>query len=204
VFTGIIAKVGTVKNRRRSVAGLSLSISGLGLADGVSPGDSVSINGVCQTLERVTADGISFTAVGETLSRTTIGSLPPGSRVNLEVAARADSFLGGHIVQGHVDGVATVYSFVKTGSDWLLKVRLPRELRGLVVPKGSIALDGVSLTVIDATPAGLVGVTVVPYTITHTIAGSYRSGVKVNVETDIIGKYVRRYVEGTGGGRISK
>jgi len=194
MFTGIISSVGTVKSRRRSSAGVTVAIAGLGAADGVSPGDSVAVNGVCQTIERVTGGEIVFTAVGETLERTTLGSLAVGSRVNLETAVRADSLLGGHIVQGHVDGVGAVRSFARVGKDWLLKVSLPRDLWSLVVPKGSIALDGVSLTVIDCTRGGLVSVTIVPYTFEHTVVGAYKSGTRVNVETDVIGKYVRRFV----------
>lgn len=202
MFTGIVRKIGKIKNRRRSAAGLSMTINGLGAADGVSEGDSVAVNGVCQTVERVTGDEISFTAVGETLARTTLGSLVPGSRVNLETAARADTLLGGHIVQGHVDGVGTVRSFRRTGKDWLLKVSLPREMWSFVVPKGSIAIDGVSLTVIDITRTGIVSVTVIPFTLEHTVSGSYRSGTKVNIETDIIGKYARRTTGGAHGGGV--
>jgi riboflavin synthase len=200
MFTGIIRSVGTVKSRRRSSAGVTVTIAGLGAADGVSPGDSVAVNGVCQTIERVAGGEIVFTAVGETLERTTLGSLTCGSRVNLETAVRADSLLGGHIVQGHVDGVGAVRSFARVGKDWLLKVSLPRDLWSLVVPKGSIALDGVSLTVIDCTRGGLVSVTIVPYTFEHTVAGAYKSGTRVNVETDVIGKYVRRFVGETRAG----
>jgi riboflavin synthase alpha subunit len=203
MFTGIVRKVGKIKIRRRSPAGLSMTITGLGAADGVAPGDSVAVNGVCQTVERVTGDEISFAAVGETLARTTLGSLAPSSRVNLETAARADTLLGGHIVQGHVDGVGTVRSFSRVGKDWLLKVSLPREMWIHVVPKGSIAIDGVSLTVIDVTRTGIVSVTVIPYTMEHTVSGSYRSGTKVNIETDIIGKYAQRPFGAARGGRNS-
>lgn len=200
MFTGIIRSIGTVKSRRRSSAGLTVRIAGLGAADGVSRGDSVAVNGVCQTVERVEGGEIVFTAVGETLERTTLGSLSVGSRVNLETAVRADSLLGGHIVQGHVDGMGTVRSFARVGKDWLLRISLPRDLWSLVVPKGSIALDGVSLTVIGCTRGGLVSVTVVPYTFEHTVAGAYRGGMRVNVETDVIGKYVKRLIGETRAG----
>jgi riboflavin synthase len=203
MFTGIVRKLGKVKSRRRSSAGLSMTVAGIGAALGVAPGDSVAVNGVCQTVERVMGEEISFTAVGETLARTTLGSLAPGSRVNLETAARADTLLGGHIVQGHADGVGTVRSFTRVGKDWLLKVSLPREMWSSVVPKGSIAIDGVSLTVIDITSAGIVSVTVIPFTREHTVSGSYRSGTRVNIETDIIGKYARRRAGETRGGRNS-
>jgi riboflavin synthase alpha subunit len=202
MFTGIVRKIGKVKTRRRSAAGLSMTVSGFGAADGVSEGDSVAVNGVCQTVEKAAAGEISFTAVGETLKRTTLGSLTPGAPVNLETAARADTLLGGHIVQGHVDGVGTVRSFARSGKDWLLKVSLPPEMRSFVVAKGSIAIDGVSLTVIDVKRGGLVSVTVIPFTMEHTVAASYRSGTKVNIETDIIGKYARGAEGSSPGGRL--
>jgi riboflavin synthase len=203
MFTGIVRKIGKIKSRRRTAEGLSLTITGLGPADGVSPGDSVAVNGVCQTVERVGTDEITVTAVGETLLRTTLGDLAPGSRVNLETAARADTLLGGHIVQGHADGVGTVRSFSRAGKDWLLKVSLPREMWRYVVPKGSIAIDGVSLTVIDCTRSGIVSVTIVPFTMEHTVIGSCRSGTKVNIETDIIGKYAQRSIGERRGGRTT-
>jgi len=192
MFTGIIRTVGTIRHRRRVAGGVSFTVAGPGLGDGVSPGDSVAVNGVCQTIERSTRGEIVFTAVGETLRRTTLDTLRTGARVNLETAATTESLLGGHIVQGHIDGVGIVQSFVRTGKDWILKVRIPRDMLEFVVPKGSIAIDGVSLSVIERGRGGLVAMTIVPYTFEHTVVAGYRSGTKVNVETDILGKYVIR------------
>ncbi|UCG52513.1 MAG: riboflavin synthase [Candidatus Latescibacterota bacterium] len=194
MFTGIIERVSTVERLQSTADGVRFHISGLGLEDKVGPGDSVAVNGVCQTVEDVVSGNIVFTAVGETLKRTTMRSLHVGSRVNMETAATADSMLGGHIVQGHVDGLGTVQSFVRSGKDWLLSVRLSQDLLDLVVPKGSIAIDGVSLTVIDPKPAGVVTMTIVPFTFENTIIGDYRAGTRVNVEADILGKYVLQYL----------
>jgi riboflavin synthase alpha subunit len=193
MFTGIIHTVGTVRERRRSPAGVTFTVAGVGSEGGVVPGDSVAVNGVCQTVERVEPRWIVFTAVGETLRRTTLGSLRVGARVNIEKAATAQSALGGHIVQGHVDGIGTVRSFVRVGRDWLLKLRVPRNVADLVVDKGSIAVDGMSLTVIECGRGGMVSVTIVPYTREHTVVHGYRSGMKVNIEADALAKYVRRY-----------
>ena len=195
MFTGIIRTVGTIRRRRRVAGGVSFAVACPGLETGVSPGDSVAVNGVCQTVENSERGEIVFTAVGETLKRTTLGLLRTGARVNLETAATAESLLGGHIVQGHVDGVGTVQSFVKAGKDRILKVRVPKDVLEFIVPKGSIAIDGVSLTVIERGKGGVVAVTVVPYTLEHTVVEAYRSGTRVNVETDILGKYANQRVE---------
>lgn len=189
MFTGIIRSVGTVRRRRRVAGGVSFTVAAPGWNGGISPGDSVSVNGVCQTVESSARGEIVFTAVGETLERTTLGTLRTGARVNLETAATVASLLGGHIVQGHVDGVGTVQSFARVGNDRILKLRVPREMLEFIVAKGSIAIDGVSLTVIECGKGGVVAVTIVPYTLEHTVVGGYRPGTTVNVETDILGKY---------------
>jgi riboflavin synthase len=191
MFTGIVRAVGTVRARRRTAAGLYFTVAGVGSKSGVHEGDSVAVNGVCQTVERSSPDEVVFTAVAETLERTTLGSLRVGTRVNLETAVQAQSALGGHIVQGHVDGVGVVRSFVRAGQEWILKVRVPRGVTDLVVRKGSIAIDGMSLTVIECTKGGLVTVTVIPYTRENTVVAGYRPGTKVNVEADVLARYAR-------------
>lgn len=201
MFTGIIQKIGKIENKRIGADGAAFSVSGLGGDYRLALGDSVAVNGVCQTVEHVEADRFEFTAVGETLKRTTLDSLRLGTNVNLETAATAETALGGHIVQGHVDGIGTVKSFVRSGRDWLLSIRVPQDVFDLVVPKGSIAVDGVSLTVIDPKPGGVVSMTVVPFTLEHTIVGDYRPGTHVNIETDILGKYVIQYISRIYGGK---
>ena len=194
MFTGIIQKIGKIETKRTSSDGAAFIVSGLGSEDGVGLGDSVAVNGVCQTVDRLEAGQIGFTAVGETLNRTTLDSLRLRSQVNLETAATVATALGGHIVQGHVDGIGTVKSFVRSGKDWILTVRVPQDVFDLVVPKGSVAIDGISLTVIDPKPGGGITMTVVPFTLANTIVKDYRAGTRVNVETDILGKYVLQYV----------
>jgi riboflavin synthase len=194
MFTGIIQRIGKIESKRVGSDGAAFLVSGLGSDDGVGLGDSVAVNGVCQTVERMQSDRIEFTAVGETLNRTTLDSLRLGSRVNLETAATATTALGGHIVQGHVDGIGTVKSFVRSGKDWILSIRAPKDVFDQVVPKGSVAIDGISLTVIEPKPGGIVNMTVVPFTMENTIVKDYRAGMRVNVETDILGKYVLQYI----------
>jgi len=195
VFTGIVQKIGTVGSARKTAHGVSFTVHAADLVGPLVPGDSVAVNGVCLTAERCDTDGFIATAVGETLDRTTLGKARAGTKVNLETAATLDTALGGHLVQGHVDGVGRVKSFVKKGADWLLSIDLPEDVYGFVVSKGSVAIDGISLTVVDRLPGRRITITVVPFTLERTIAGSYRPGVEVNVEADIIGKYVKEYLD---------
>jgi riboflavin synthase len=199
MFTGIIEAVGTIETARRTADGTSFTVRAAGVGKPVNAGDSVAVNGVCLTAERCDPEGFSATAVGETLGRTTLGHARAGDRVNLESAATLDTALGGHLVQGHVDGMGRVKSFVRSGSgagaDRLLMIELPDEVYGYVVPKGSITIDGISLTVVERKPGRLITITIVPFTIERTIAGSYGPGTAVNVEADIIGKYVKEYLE---------
>lgn len=194
MFTGIIQTIGTVKSRKSVQAGVTFAVDGGELTRGLEPGDSVSINGACHTVERKSGTVFEVTSVGETLKVTTMGELRAGSRVNLETSATADTALGGHIVQGHVDGMGRVVSFKRVGEDWLLTLDLPDSVYSVVVDKGSIAVDGVSLTVVERLPGKRITITIIPFTIEHTVIGGYRAGTRVNLEADIIGKYVLEYV----------
>lgn len=199
MFTGIIETIGSVESARRTADGTAFSIGAANFAESIRPGDSVAVNGVCLTAERCEADGFTATAVGETLRCTSLGAARAGDRVNLERAATPDTALGGHLVQGHVDGIGRVKSFVRTGAragaDRLLSIELPEDVYGYVVPKGSIAIDGISLTVVEQKPGRIITITIVPFTVEHTIVDSYGPGTTVNVEADIIGKYVKEYLE---------
>jgi riboflavin synthase len=175
-------------------SGARFTIEAPGFTAGLQPADSVAVNGVCLTAEEVSGDRFSATAVGETLHRTTLTSMTSGISLNLEQAATPATALGGHIVQGHVDGIGQVVSFRRTGQDWLLVLKLPEEAWHLTVPKGSIAVDGVSLTIIDRRPGFEVTMTIVPFTVEHTLIGKYRTGTRVNIETDIIGKYIKQFL----------
>ena len=190
--------MGKVTARREGGGGATFSVAATDLAGRLSPGDSLAVNGVCLTVERVSGDQVSLTAVGETLRLTTLGGIRTGSAVNLEPAATPDTALGGHIVQGHVDGVGTVETFKREGQDYLLTVKVSDDVFEYVVHKGSITIDGVSLTVIDPKPDRTIRITIIPHTLERTTIGDYRPGTKVNLEADIIGKYVKHYLAARG------
>lgn len=195
MFTGLIEDVGTLAGRRRGEAGWKLSIAtALPLAQ-MAVGESVAVNGVCLTVERAdpATGSVHFHTLDETLSRTDLGSLPVGAEVNLERAMRAAGRFGGHFVTGHVDAVSAVRAFREIGADWELEVDLPESLRELVVPKGSIAVSGISLTIAALRERSFT-VRVIPHTRTATSLRQVRSGDRVNLETDLIGKYVQRQV----------
>jgi riboflavin synthase len=199
VFTGIIETIGSIESVKRTADGAAITVAAAGFTDTIRPGDSVAVNGVCLTAERSGGGTFTATAVGETLARTTLGNARAGVKVNLEQAATLDTALGGHLVQGHVDGVGRVKSFVhtggKAGADRLLSIEIPEDVYDYVVSKGSIAIDGISLTVVDRKPGRIITITVIPFTVERTVADSYSPGVQVNVEADIIGKYVKEYLD---------
>jgi riboflavin synthase len=190
MFTGLIEAVGRVERNDPAGSGRRLRIAAP-LATELAPGDSVAVNGVCLTVAAHDAEGFDADLAPETLRVTTLGMLVPGVRVNLERPLRADSRVGGHFVQGHVDGVASVVANRLDGDCRWLELDLPAPLAPLVIAKGSIALDGVSLTV-AALEGARVAVQIVPYTLAHTALGDRRPGDPLNVEADMLGKYVRR------------
>lgn len=204
MFTGIIQHVGTVIGVAPTPAGKRLRIDLGPLAAGLEEGASVAVNGACLTASVVSgptqaagggaaASAVSFDVIPETLSRTTLGRLAVGARVNLERALLAASALDGHIVQGHVDGLARMHRLQRQGGEVLLHFSAPRELTEQMVPKGSIALAGVSLTLV-AVAAESFCVALIPTTLEWTTLGELRVGEEINVEVDILGKYVRRYL----------
>jgi riboflavin synthase len=195
LFTGIIEHLGEIVVRCEGGTGVTFTVRCESLRDALKPGDSVSINGVCHTVERAGDDRFSVTSVAQTLRVTTMSDLAEGMAVNLETAATAETALGGHIVQGHVDGVAQVVSFAEAGDDRLLTIELPEDVHDVLVSRGSIAIDGVSLTVAERHEGPRVTIAIVPYTLENTIIGRYGEGTRVNVEAVVIGKYVKQYVD---------
>jgi len=193
MFTGIIEDLGTLESVRRQSDNADLVISTSKLASQVASGDSVAVNGVCLT---ATADGkaghVSLTAVAETLSRTTLGTLRPGDRVNLELAMLAGDRLGGHMVQGHVDTTGNLLAVESAQGSWLLTFSYPRDYAQLLIEKGSIAIDGMSLTAYDRTNDSF-KVSIVPHTWESTNLSHLRSGDAVNLEFDLIGKYILNF-----------
>ena len=200
MFTGLIKGTGTVKTAAKGARGARLSISlGEEIARSIEAGDSVAVNGACLTVTEIKADAASFDVSSESLNRTTLGSLASGDRVNLEPALAAGDPLGGHIVQGHVDGVATLDAVTPDGDAKEYRFRTTREILDGIVVKGSVAVDGVSLTV-TAVDAGTLSVVLVPYTLRKTTLADIKPGDAVNIETDIIGKWVRRLLDARAGG----
>ncbi|HEU4929265.1 MAG TPA: riboflavin synthase [Candidatus Krumholzibacteria bacterium] len=195
MFTGIVETVGEIARAEEGPELRRLRIKAPSIASTLSIGDSVAVDGVCLTVESCDAAAFAAIAVAETLARTTLGERCAGDRVNIERAATIERFLGGHLVQGHVDATARVLSFDPSAPSPLLVVEVPDSVHALCVEKGSIAIDGVSLTIARKTAAGRIEIAIVPHTITHTTIGSYRAGRRVNVEADVIAKYVREFVQ---------
>jgi riboflavin synthase len=192
VFTGLIQDLGTVDAVELTGDGARLRVA-TPLASELALGDSVAVNGCCLTATAVDQDSFETEAMNQTLEVTALGGVGPGSRVNLELAMRAGDRLGGHIVQGHVDGVAEVSAVREDGFARRLRVELPEALRRYVVDKGSITLSGVSLTVADLGDSWA-EVSLIPETLERTNLGAAEPGSKLNVECDIVAKYVERLV----------
>lgn len=205
MFTGIVVELGTVRSVRRSGRSLHLAVAAPGLAPGLRTGDSVAVSGVCLTVVAQSADSFTADVMPETWDRTALGRLQPGDAVNLEPSLAAGDRLGGHIVQGHVDGVGRIARIEPQEIAQLVTISAPPEVLHYVVPKGSIAVDGISLTVIDVLGGGFT-VGIIPHTWALTTMGRRREGDTVNLETDILGKYVEKFVqarlEGAAGGGV--
>jgi riboflavin synthase len=190
MFTGLIQDVGTIESLDSDAEGARLRIA-TSLAAEIEPGDSVAVNGACLTATTVDGNGFETEAMNQTLEVTSIGGLEVDSRVNLELAMKASDRLGGHIVQGHVDGVGEVASIEEDGFAKRLRVLLDRDLLRYAIDKGSIALDGVSLTIAELGEDWL-EVSLIPETLERTTLGEASPGRKLNVECDVIAKHVER------------
>lgn len=196
MFTGIVSEVGTVTSIDHDEGLTTLTVAAPGTATGLAVGDSVAVNGVCLTAVSVDADRFSVHAIPETLSRTSLGALRVGWGVNLERPLAADGRFDGHVVQGHVDGVGVLRSRVADGESVRLRYGVDGELARYIVEKGSIAIDGTSLTVTDVSDPGArdawFEVALIPHTLDATVLGDRMEGDTVNLEVDIIAKYVER------------
>lgn len=192
MFTGLVQDIGALQKVQRAGDNRRLTIA-TKLAGEIAVGDSVAISGVCLTAESISRVSHQFTAtaVAETLAKSKLGSLKSGDSVNLELALRPSDRLGGHFVQGHVDAIGRCESIAPAAGSWILTFSYPREHAALVVEKGSIAIDGVSLTAYDIA-AERFKVSIIPQTWTATTLGQLRPGSSVNLEFDILGKYVER------------
>ena len=194
MFTGLVETMGTVRAVSADDNGTLLWIADAMIAHDLPIGASVAVNGVCLTVVACEGDGFAFQAGPETLRRSNLGELQPGMRVNLERALQVGDRLGGHIVQGHVDGLGTIERRERQGEWEFVWFRCPHELARYMVPKGSIAVDGISLTLVDVTPDGF-SVALIPHTLEATTLGHGQPGATVNLEIDLFAKYVFRCVE---------
>jgi riboflavin synthase len=200
MFTGIIQHVGKIAKviKKGSSLQLTLKADSLGITSTkggqVKAGDSIAINGVCLTVTSKSGqknEYFTFDVVPETVKRTTLGKLKAGNRVNIESAIRAGEAFGGHFVQGHIDTTGIISSIKKQGEEYLMQIRCPAKIIESIIEKGSVAVDGVSLTVVNA-QSDHFSVALIPFTLTHTILGEKKIGDGVNIELDIIGKWAKR------------
>ena len=196
MFTGIVEEIGTATKVLKTEMGAKLTIGAKKVLEGTKLGDSINTNGVCLTVTGFDGQGFTVDAVAETLRRSNLGDLKPGTKINLERAMAVGDRLGGHIVQGHVDSTAVFISRKPEGDSWLYRFSLPEEIARYVVLKGSIAINGISLTV-----AGLADqwfeIAIIPHTISETNIGELKQGERINLEADVLAKYVERLLDGT-------
>jgi riboflavin synthase len=200
MFTGIIEELGTVEALESRPAGARLRIACRTVTGDMRTGSSIAVNGVCLTALDLRPDGFSADLAPETLKRSNLGALHAGSRVNLERPLSPSSRFDGHIVQGHVDGTGEFLSLDSLGADnWWLRIRIPADLDRYLVSKGSIAIDGISLTIAEL-EAETLSVTIIPHTFRNTTLGGYRPGARVNLECDVLAKHVEKLLLKMGPG----
>jgi riboflavin synthase len=196
MFTGIIEELGVVEAVEARANGARIRLRCGKVLDDAAIGSSIAVNGVCLTATELFSNGFAADAAAETLRRSTLGQLKPGDLVNLERPLAAGGRLGGHIVQGHVDGVGEIMSLEQLGGgDWWLKVRVPAAISRYMAEKGSIAIDGISLT-LAAIESDVASASVIPHTYANTVLRLRRAGDRVNIECDILAKYVERLLGG--------
>jgi riboflavin synthase len=191
LFTGLVEEIGTVLDVRKQVDGIVFTIGAQGVLDGTKIGDSIAVHGACLTVTELAQKSFSVFASRVTCETTTLGSFQRNRRVHLERALRLDSRLGGHLVQGHVDGKGTASTLKKDAHGLEIEILASEEIRKFIVPRGSVAVDGVSLTVVSMTQKGFL-LYLIPETLKNTTFHALSPGEDVNIETDILAKYVER------------
>ncbi len=198
MFTGLIEEVGVVRRLERTQAGGRLSVRARTVLEGTRIGDSISVSGACLTVIALDGEGFVVECMPETLVRTTLGQAGPGSLVNLERSLRWGDRLGGHLVLGHVDEVGKILSVRPEGIAWEVRVSLPEGVRAAVAAKGSVAIDGISLTVISVDADGF-AVGIIPHTLKETTLRAVKPGLLVNLEADVLARYVLRSLQAIAG-----
>ena len=197
MFTGIVEEVGKVVSLDTSAQGGRIAVEAREVTAGTRPSDSVLVNGACLTVSAISAQRLEMDLLRETLSRTNLGGLRPGDGVNLERSLTPQSRLGGHFVFGHVDGTGTITRFERTGEDWVLEIEVPEEIGKRLSPKGSVAVDGISLTLVSVIGRRFT-VHVIPYTLSNTNLKSRKSGQSVNIEIDVFARYLYDFLAREG------
>ena len=192
MFTGIIKRTGTVQKVEKCRGGLAIEVAAPRLS--LKKGASVAVNGICSTVVSSARNSLSIFYIPETIRKTTVVRWKKGERVNLEESMRFGDEVGGHLVSGHIDGVGTITALVREGESRLLKIEAPRMLLRYMIPKGSVAIDGVSLTLADVGDDWF-SVALIPYTLAHTNLGKKKTGDRVNLECDMLGKYLYTYAK---------
>ena len=195
MFTGLVEEMGECQWLRRTTSSTQLTVRAPGIAPCVRRGDSVAVNGCCLTVTSHRDDTLSFDLLEETLRRTNLGTLKPGSGVNLERALAADGRLGGHFVQGHIDTTTSVFSVARKGGDLRLEIAMPADYARYIAYKGSVAINGVSLTVAEVGDTTFT-LWIIPHTRKATNIGEFAEGTVVNLECDILAKYAERILSG--------
>lgn len=193
MFTGIIEELGKVRAIRKSSAGAELTITASKTMDDLKIGDSIAINGVCLTITSVDEKGFQADVMPETLKKTNLGRLVPLEKVNLERSLRLSDRVGGHLVSGHIDGLGTISRKTRDGRAIALSISAPPSVLKYIIPKGSIAVDGVSLSVVDVSNSTFT-VSIIPHTAEETTLGFKGPGSKINLEVDLTGKYIEKLV----------
>ncbi|MBA4312195.1 MAG: riboflavin synthase [Chlorobiaceae bacterium] len=194
MFTGIVEEIGNIKSIEKKGKGLIIELYAPLSNSEIKVNDSVAVNGVCQTVIKRSKSSFTVEAVEETLKKTTFGQLNKGDRVNIELPLKANGRFGGHIVLGHVDTVGDIIKIDKRTNSIIYQVKFPPEFKLYVVPVGSIAIDGISLTIAEVKQNTL-SVSIIPHTLANTIIKSYKVGTKVNLEFDILGKYATQIMK---------
>ena len=194
MFTGLVAEMGEVLSLKKRDSGARLFLDAKSLAPNASLGDSISVNGTCLTVVEIKGGALAFDLSDETLRSTNLGRLTTGAGVNLEPSLRLDSRLGGHFVTGHIDGVGTIRTKARTGDVYKIVIAADDGLTGFLVEKGSVAVDGISLTVVDVLKDSF-SVVIIPHTASLTTIGFKGPGETVNIEVDILGKYVAKFLQ---------
>ena len=206
MFTGLIEEIGEIGELRRSRSFQRMEVVADLVLEDLAMGDSISIDGVCQTVVDLKSNRFAVESVQETMNRTTLSALRIGDPVNLERPLKASDRLGGHMVLGHVDGVGVIRRLDAARGSWILQVEAPAPLRRYVAPKGSIAVDGISLTVVESTAEGFT-ISLIPHTFQHTNLKQRKRGDRVNIEVDVVARYLERLLvreDGNGEFDIAK